>query len=79
MYIELTLFDYHRQCLIQNNAQRLRQLDASQLSSSAFFAHQQYDKMVRLFLNIWPFATMKISPIMSQICQTILSNLPNKK
>ena len=24
----------------------------------------QCDQMVRLFLNIWPFATMKISPIM---------------
>ena len=29
----------------------------------------QCDQMVRLFFNIWPFAAMKISPIMSQICQ----------
>ena len=26
-------------------------------------------QMVRLFFSIWPFATMKISPIMSRICQ----------
>ena len=37
------------------------------------------DQMVRLFFNIWPFATMKISPIMSQICQSQLSILPNNK
>ena len=40
---------------------------------------KQCDQMVRLFFNIWPFATMKISPIMSQICQSKLSILPNKK
>ena len=27
----------------------------------------QFDRMVRLFFNFWPFATLKISPIMSQI------------
>ena len=32
--------------------------------------------MVRLFFNIWPFATKKIIPNMSQICQTRLSILP---
>ena len=26
--------------------------------------HVQCDQMVRLFFNIWPFATMKINPIM---------------
>ena len=31
------------------------------------------------FLDIWPFATMKISPIISQICQNRSSILPNKK
>ena len=31
------------------------------------------------FFNFWPFATMKISPIMSQICQSRLIILPNKK
>ena len=30
----------------------------------------QCDQMVRLFFNIWPFATMKICPLMSQICQS---------
>ena len=40
---------------------------------------KQCDQMVRLFFNIWPFATMKISPIMSQICQSKLSILPNKE
>ena len=39
----------------------------------------QCDQMVRLFYNIWPFAPMKISPTMSQICQSRLSILPNKK
>ena len=29
--------------------------------------------------NTWPFATMKISPKMSPICQSSLSILPNKK
>ena len=33
--------------------------------------------MTRLFINIWPFATMKSSPIMSQ--QSRLSILPNRK
>ena len=39
---------------------------------------KQCDQMVRLFFNIWPFETMKISPIMSQICPSRLSILPNK-
>ena len=42
------------------------------------FNSSQCDQMVRLFLNIWPFATLKISPTMSQICQSRLSILPNK-
>ena len=36
-------------------------------------SHSKCDQMVRLFFKIWPFATMKISPL-SQICQSILSN-----
>ena len=40
---------------------------------------RQCDQMDRLFFNIWPFATMKISPKMSQIYQSRLSILPNKK
>ena len=43
------------------------------------FASYQCDQMVKLFFKSWPFATMKISPIMSQICQSRLSILPNKK
>ena len=39
----------------------------------------QCDQIVGLFFSIWPFATMKISPIMSQIRQSQLSILPNKK
>ena len=34
--------------------------------------------MVILFFKIWPFATMKISPIMPQICQSRLTVLPSK-
>ena len=34
------------------------------------------DQMVRIFFNIWPFATMKIRPIMSQISQSMRSILP---
>ena len=41
--------------------------------------NNQCDQMVRLFFNIWPFATMKISPIRSQFCQSRHSILPNKK
>ena len=44
-----------------------------------WWPHNQCDQMVLLFFNIWPFAIMKISPIMSQICQSPLSILPNKK
>ena len=40
---------------------------------------EQCYQMVRLFFNICPFATMKISPIMSSICQSIISILPNNK
>ena len=39
----------------------------------------QSDQMVRIFYNIWPLAIMIISPIMSQICQSRLSILPNRK
>ena len=36
--------------------------------SVVVFRNKQCDQIVRLFFNIWPFASMKISPIMSQIC-----------
>ena len=39
----------------------------------------QSDQMVRIFYNIWPLAIMIISPIMSHICQSRLSILPNRK
>ena len=38
---------------------------------------KQCDQVVRLFFKIWPFVTIKISPIMSQICQSII-NKPSK-
>ena len=37
------------------------------------------DQTFRLFFSIRPFATMQISPIMSQIFQSRLSILPNRK
>ena len=40
---------------------------------------EQCDQIDKLFFNIWPFAVMKISTIMSQICKSMLSILPNKK
>ena len=44
------------------------------------YCHDGLDQMVRLIFNIWPFATMKISPkILSQIRQSRLSHLLNKK
>ena len=39
----------------------------------------QCGQMLRLFFNIWPFAIMKISPIMPKICPRQLSILPNNK
>ena len=40
---------------------------------------EQCGQMVRLLLNIWPFATMKIGPILSQICLSRFSILPNNE
>ena len=45
------------------------------LLSSSLVARPQCDRMVRLFFNILPFVAKKIS----QICQSILSNLPNTR
>ena len=39
----------------------------------------QCDQMIRLFFNIWPFATTKISQEMIQICQSRFSILSNNK
>ena len=33
----------------------------------------QCEQMAKLIFNFWPFATMKFSPMMSQICQSRLS------
>ena len=56
------------------------------LHDSIFFSKKsenlsfgQCDQMVWLFFNIGPFATMKISSMMSQIRQSMLSILTNKK
>ena len=59
------------------NAQVWESSRATQLAPTNK-ASVQCDQMVRLFFNIWPFARMQISPIMSQICQIRLSILPNK-
>ena len=40
---------------------------------------RQCDQMVWLFFNIWSLVTMNISPKLSQICQSRLNILPNKK
>ena len=39
----------------------------------------QCDQKVRLFFNIWPFAKMKIGPIIYQIRQSRLNILTNEK
>ena len=44
-----------------------------------FLVRGQWDQMVKLLVNIWPFVTMKMSPIMVQICQSRLSILPHRK
>ena len=40
---------------------------------------RQCDQTEKIFFNIRPFATIEISPIMSQFCQSSLSILPKKK
>ena len=44
-----------------------------------FFSLQQCDQLDRLFFNILPFVTMKMSPIMSKFCQSRLIILPNNQ
>ena len=39
----------------------------------------QCDQIVRFFFNIWPYATIKICPMVKQIRQSRLKILPNKK
>ena len=40
---------------------------------------RQCDRMAKLFLNIWPFTTLKICPKAWQICQSAFKLLPNLK
>ena len=47
--------------------------------STLTLTYYQCDQLVRLLFQIWPFAAMKINTIMSQICQSRHSILPNKK
>ena len=49
------------------------------MKESRWEGGKQCDQMVNLFFNIWPFATVKISPTRSQIYQSRLSILTNKK
>ena len=44
-----------------------------------YLCSKQCDQMVRLFFKFGHLQSMKISPIMSQICLSKLSILPNKK
>ena len=48
-------------------------------SVSLTFSGIQRDQRVRLFFIIWPVATMKISPIMSQIRKSRLNIVPNEE
>ena len=62
---------------------RVIQQEMLQKECTSFYdpssSYSQCNLMVRLYFNIWPFATLKASPIMSQICQSRPSILPNKK
>ena len=44
-----------------------------------YLCSKQCDQMVRLFFKFGHLQSMKISPILSQICLSKLSILPNKK
>ena len=62
-------------------AQPVASITTTYLITSEIFqlpmVFMQCDQMVRLFFHIWPFASMKISPVTSQIYQSRLSILPN--
>ena len=49
---------------------------SQQICDIVWLGLKQCDQMIRLFFNIWPFTTMKISPTMSYIWQSRLSILP---
>ena len=65
----------------EKNLSKQSRLQHSKLiiSSQQIWACEQCYQMVRLFFNVQPFAAVRNSPIMSQICQSRLSILPNKK
>ena len=56
----------------------LQQFESLNVTGADDVALTQCD-LVRLFFNIWPFGTFKISTIMSLICPSTLSILPTKK
>ena len=53
--------------------------DEKHLKSKNWKGQYQCDQMVRLFLITWLFATLQISPIMSQICQSRPSIMSDEK
>ena len=57
-------------CLVCARAMARKNWKARKFSVTRWFDY---------FLKIWPFARMEISTIMSQICQSRLGILPNKK
>ena len=63
---------------VKQQKQQLLMSFGIKIQDEVDMSQKQCDEMVGLFFNIWPFATMKISPIMSQICQSRLTILPNK-
>ena len=42
-------------------------------------AHNQCDRMARLFFNVWPFTSLKICPMQYKICQRRSKIFPNSK
>ena len=63
---------------VKQQKQQLLMSFGIKIQDEVDMSQKQCDEMVGLFFNIWPFATMKISPIISQICHSRLTILPNK-
>ena len=66
-------------CLIRTSGSYLPTFAVRDVDLHLHFNEDQCGQMVRLFVNIWSLATMKMRPIMSQICQSKHSILRNKK
>ena len=64
---------------IKREIERERAVKECRIERYDLNPHHQCDQMVRLFFSAWSFETTKIGPIMSQICQSRLNVLPNKK